>query len=135
MSVDDEVSILLTRQRILESEGYKVLNAASGEEALRIFAVHPVDLVLLDYVMPGVDGGMVAKAIKQHTVGVPIIMVSASPVPPETAHVADCFITKGQGPMLLLQTIRDCLAAVPDRHSVESTGLPSAPRTGFMNGS
>ena len=118
MSVDDEASILLTRQQILESEGYKLLNAASGEEALRIFAVHPVDLVLLDYVMPGVDGGMVAKAIKRHTAEVPIIMVSASPVPQETAQLADCLITKGQGPRLLLQKIRDHLAAVPNRRSI-----------------
>ena len=56
LSVDDEPGILASRQLILENEGYEVLSATDGEQALRMFAGQPVDLVL-DYVMPGMDGG------------------------------------------------------------------------------
>jgi DNA-binding response OmpR family regulator len=48
LSVDDEPGILVSRQLILESEGYEVLSAADGEQALRVFAGQPVDLVVLD---------------------------------------------------------------------------------------
>ena len=80
MSVDDEPGILVTRQAILENEGYEVLSAADGEQALRLFAVQAVDLVLLDYLMPGMDGGAVAQEMKNRKPLVPVIIVSASPV-------------------------------------------------------
>ena len=64
LSVDDEPGILVTRQLILENAGYEVLSAADGEQALHLFRAHAVDLVLLDYVMPGMDGGVVAQEIK-----------------------------------------------------------------------
>jgi CheY-like chemotaxis protein len=60
LSVDDEPGILFTRQKLLENAGYEVLSAADGEQALHFFAAHDVDLVLLDYLMPGMDGGAVA---------------------------------------------------------------------------
>jgi CheY-like chemotaxis protein len=64
LSVADEPGILVSRQLILESEGYEVLSSADGEQALRMFAGQPVDLVLLDYVMPGMNGGVVAREMK-----------------------------------------------------------------------
>ena len=65
LSVDDEPSILLTREKLLEAAGYKVLSAAEGEAALNLFATNPVHLVLLDFAMPGMDGGAVAKELKR----------------------------------------------------------------------
>lgn len=109
MSVDDEPGILVSRQLILEYEGYKVLSAADGEQALRAFAGQPVDLVLLDYVMPGMDGGVVAKEIKNHNPRVPIVLVSASPVDEQSLACIDCFISKGDGPALLLAKIKQLL--------------------------
>ena len=67
LSVDDEPSILFTRHKLLQAAGYDVLSAADGEQALHFFAMHAVDLVLLDYAMPGIDGGIVAREMKaQH---------------------------------------------------------------------
>ena len=109
LSVDDEPGILVSRQLILEYEGYKVLSAADGEQALRAFAGQPVDLVLLDYVMPGMDGGVVAKEIKNHNPRVPIVLVSASPVDEQSLACIDCFISKGDGPALLLAKIKQLL--------------------------
>lgn len=91
LSVDDEPGILLSRQLILESEGYEVLSAIDGEQALRMFAGQPVDLVLLDYVMPGIHG-MVAKAMKNRDPRIPVVIVSASPVEEQSLGCVDCFI-------------------------------------------
>lgn len=112
LSVDDEPGILLTRQLILEGEGYEVLSAADGDQALRIFAGRPVDLVLLDYVMPGMNGGVVAKEIRNHNPRVPIVLISASPVEEQSLGCVDCFISKGDGPALLLAKIEQLLALV-----------------------
>src|ERR1700748_1837071 len=83
LSVDDEPGILASRQLILEREGYHVLSATDGERALRMFAQEPIDLVLLDYVMPGLDGGTVAEEMKSQNPRVPIVLISASPVDEE----------------------------------------------------
>lgn len=114
LSVDDEPGILYTREKILRGEGYEVLSAADGESALQIFAAHPVDLVLLDYVMPGIDGGIVARQMKGIKPLVPVIMVSANHVPKEALTCADCFVAKGEGPALLLEQIRQLLEPLSD---------------------
>ena len=113
LSVDDEAAILFTRQRILESAGYEVVSAGDGERALHIFAALPIDLVLLDYLMPGMDGGVVAQQMKASKPNVPLIMVSASPASEGTLICADCRIDKGQGPEFLLETIRRLLLESP----------------------
>lgn len=114
LSVDDEPVILSTREKVLRGEGYEVLSAVDGEKALQMFAASPPDLVLLDYVMPGVDGGIIAQQIKGRNPRVPIIMVSANQVPSEALTCVDCFVSKGQGPALLLQQIRHLLEPLSD---------------------
>ena len=74
--VDDDVGILRLMQRVLEFEGYRVLTAARGEAALDLFDRQPVDLVLLDLMMPGMDGYAVCQFIREVS-QVPIIMVTA----------------------------------------------------------
>lgn len=111
LSVDDEPRILLTRQQILESRGYKVLSASDGEQALQLFALYPVDLVLLDYLMPGIDGGTVAQEMKRHKPNVPVVIVTASALPEETVMCADCFVRKGDGPAQLLEKIAELLSS------------------------
>ena len=114
LSVDDEPGILASRRLILEKEGYEVLSASDGEQALRLFAEQPVDLVVLDYVMPGMDGGMVAQEIKTHNPRVPVVIVSASPVIEERSLACvNCFMSKGEGPAVLLAKIKQLLAPEP----------------------
>jgi CheY-like chemotaxis protein len=110
LSVDDEPVILFTREVVLQREGYTVVSAWNGGEALKAFLRHAVDLVLLDYAMPEMDGGIVAHEMKRRKPQVPIIMVSANPVPDQaTLAFIDCFVAKGQGPDLLLEKIRSLL--------------------------
>lgn len=112
LSVDDEAGILVTRQQILERQGYKVLSAANGEQALQLFAIYPVDLVLLDYRMPGMDGGIVAREMKQVKPDVPVIMVTASTLPDGVSSCADGFVDKGDGPAQLLDKIKRLLPSI-----------------------
>ncbi len=62
--VDDEASLLYAYSRILESEGYTVVRASDGEEALRLCSKEEPALVLLDAILPGVDGLEVCRRIK-----------------------------------------------------------------------
>ena len=74
--VDDEVSICQSLKAILEDEGYQVLVAGSGEEAIKIVAEEMPQLVLLDIWLPGIDGLETLKAIHTAHPNVLIIMMS-----------------------------------------------------------
>jgi PAS domain S-box-containing protein len=77
--VDDESHNRKLLEVMLAPEGLLLLAAASGEEALALVAQQPPDLILLDVMMPGMDGYQVADAIKANpaTKNIPIIMVTA----------------------------------------------------------
>jgi CheY-like chemotaxis protein len=69
LCVDDDEGILNLTREGLECMGYRVLTANSGEAALQTFAASPVDAVVLDYEMPGMNGSEVARQmvlIKPH---------------------------------------------------------------------
>ncbi len=87
---------------LLEIEGYYVLSADDGAGALDLFGQHDLDLVFLDYLMPGMDGGEVAQEMKRRKPNVPVFIVSANSMP---RAVLTCFIEKGDGPALLLQKL------------------------------
>jgi two-component system, OmpR family, KDP operon response regulator KdpE len=76
LAVDDNIHILQMIQRILENEDYEVSTAESGEAALRIFNEVNPSLVLLDLLLPDMDGFEVCRYIRQFS-RVPIIMVTA----------------------------------------------------------
>jgi two-component system cell cycle sensor histidine kinase/response regulator CckA len=77
--VDDEPHIRRLLEAMLAAEGYLILTAGSGDEALAIVAEQPPDLILLDIVMTGMDGYEVAERIKGNpaTKNIPIIMLTA----------------------------------------------------------
>ncbi|PFG71754.1 EAL domain-containing protein (putative c-di-GMP-specific phosphodiesterase class I) [Pseudomonas poae] len=77
--VDDEPQVRKLLETLLQHEGYRTLSAGSGEEALQLVAKQPPDLILLDIMMPGMDGYEVASQLKGDaaTASIPIIMLSA----------------------------------------------------------
>jgi two-component system response regulator AtoC len=75
--VDDEDLTLRTVSRGLRQEGFEVFTAASGEDALIIFAEQKPDLTLLDIVLPGIDGVEVLRRLKQANPAAIILMMSA----------------------------------------------------------
>ena len=113
--VDDEASILEMRRLIFESLGYSVLTAISGEEALKVFELHPVDAVVLDYLMPGMDGEETARCIRKLRSDVPIILSSGCLTLPERVlEVATVSIEKAARPEALIEALEQQLHPLLD---------------------
>jgi DNA-binding response OmpR family regulator len=74
--VDDDERIRASMRLVLEDEGYALDEAASGEEALAAFARQPADIVLIDLMLPGMDGFACCRALRRSS-DVPVIMVTA----------------------------------------------------------
>jgi PAS domain S-box-containing protein len=79
LAVDDSITYLQELGSQLRREGYHVVMASSGEEALELLAARPVDGILLDLVMPGLSGQDTCKRIKQRAEwrDIPLIMLTA----------------------------------------------------------
>jgi two-component system, chemotaxis family, chemotaxis protein CheY len=76
--VDDDTSILDTVTAILSGEGYEVVSAASGEEALAAVARKQPVVILLDMRMPVMDGWAVARALRAQGMNIPIVVMTAA---------------------------------------------------------
>ncbi|MBI2569345.1 MAG: sigma-54-dependent Fis family transcriptional regulator [Candidatus Schekmanbacteria bacterium] len=74
--VDDEKNILTALARALSLDGYAVVTAASGEEALRVVEERSVDLVMLDVKLPGMDGLEVLGLLRSRSPDTPVVMMS-----------------------------------------------------------
>lgn len=110
LCVDDEATGLFVRKLFLESQGYRVFTAENGPDALALFAAEPIDLVILDYMMPGMKGDVVATKMKQLKAAVPILLLSAYiDLPHETLGPVDKYATKGESPTVLLEGIAELL--------------------------
>jgi adenylate cyclase len=97
--VDDTPQNIKLLEVLLTAQNYKVLTAASGEEALSVVAADEPDLVLLDIVMPGIDGYEVCRRLRSDAATriLPIVMVTASGGQEKVKALdvgADDFITK-----------------------------------------
>jgi DNA-binding response OmpR family regulator len=79
LAVDDSPTFLNELAGALRADGYEVILARSGEEALELLAVQPVDCILLDLIMPGLGGNETCRRIKEAPVvrDVPVIMLTA----------------------------------------------------------
>lgn len=77
--VDDDVAIRSLLADLLDLEGYHVETAADGDQALRAITTQPFDCILLDIMMPGLDGHAVLQRIRQSAFGVelPVVMLTA----------------------------------------------------------
>jgi CheY-like chemotaxis protein len=95
---------------LLERAGYRVLTATDGPLGLDIFSTQPIEAVVLDYSMPGMDGGEVAIRMRKTKPEVPILLLSAYIGPPgEIMSVVDTCMTKGEGAPILLQKLSSLL--------------------------
>jgi len=115
LAVDDEEDILELLRFNLAREGYQVRCSTSGEEALRIARNKPVDLIVLDLMLPGMDGLDVTRKIKNdpRIKHIPIIMLTAKG---EEADIvtglelgANDYVTKPFSPRILVARIKAAL--------------------------
>jgi adenylate cyclase len=112
--VDDIPENVRLLEAVLVPRGYEVLTATSGEEALDLVASVRPDLVLLDVVMPGMDGYAVCQALRENeeTAVLPVIMVTSSIGEEKTQAIeggADDFIPKPFNHHELLTRVRSLL--------------------------
>jgi len=106
LCIDDEKIGLRVRKIMLEGHGFKVLTATSGQQGLMLLANHAIDLIILDYYMPGMNGGEVAAEVRRLYPEIPIIFLSAYfSLPPAALELANAFITKGDPPDVLIHKI------------------------------
>jgi len=117
LCVDDETIGLEVRRMLLERAGYRVLTALDGKAGLDLFEREPVEAVILDFSMPGMSGGEVAKRMREVKPAVPILMLSAyTSLPPEVSQSVDLAMTKGEGAPALLRNLGS-LVSNPASHS------------------
>ena len=98
LCIDDQADGLRIRQKFLEQLGYNVLIAEGGRVGLRLLSQQSIDLVIVDYRMPEIDGGQVAAEIRRLCGGLPIVMLSGYPddIPRQTLDLVDAFVVKGE---------------------------------------
>ncbi len=112
LTVEDDERIRQAVKLALLDEGWAVSEAANGEDALNVFTAEPTDVVLIDIMLPGIDGFEVCRSIRRRS-DVPIIMVTARA---DTHDVvagleagADDYLTKPFAPKELSARIRALL--------------------------
>lgn len=110
--VDDEPRYLRLLEANLLTEGYEVFTAEDGEEAVEIFSANPVDLILLDVMMPRMDGFAACQRIRQFS-SVPIIILTAKGEEQDRVRGldvgADDYLVKPFSVMELLARVRAVL--------------------------
>ncbi len=110
LCIDDEVLGLEIRKVVLEREGYVVYTANDGPTGIRLFRQHVVDAVVLDYAMPGMNGGAVATALREIRPSIPILLLSAYLTLPEDVEgLVTLIANKGDGALSLLNNVRRLL--------------------------
>ena len=135
--VEDDERIRTAVRLALEKEGWEVFEAASGEEALEIFQNQICDIVLIDIMLPGIDGFEVCRAVRRIS-DLPIVMVTARD---DTHDVvagleagADDYLTKPFAPKELSARIRALLRRIriptPDLSTLEFGDLKILPDQG-----
>jgi response regulator RpfG family c-di-GMP phosphodiesterase len=106
LCIDDEPNILTLRKVVLERAGYEVLAADNGAEGISLFQSNVVHGVVLDYMMPKMDGEQVACALKRIESSIPIILVSGCvSIPGRVLRLVDAFVQKADGPEALIKTL------------------------------
>ncbi len=112
LCIDDDPQGLRVRTILLESLGYKVISEANAERGLRFFKTHAVDAVVMDYQMPGMNGGEAAVEMKRLRPEVPVLILSSLPWLPEDAprDAIDGFLEKGEPLGVLANRVAQLIA-------------------------
>ena len=131
MVVDDSLTVRKFTTRLLTREGYEVVTARDGIDALKLLTEHAPDAILLDIEMPRMDGFEFAKTIKgdPKTSGIPIIMITSRTADKHRNRANELgverFLGKPYQEDELLQSLRTVTSSVPEQDSgiVASTTL------------
>jgi DNA-binding response OmpR family regulator len=99
---------------LLQENGYELVTATNGRDALRLFMSRPVDAIVLEYHLGLLDGSVIAAEIKQVRPNVPIVMLADHLELPDGAlKSVDALVAKSDGPHFLLATVHFVLNVKP----------------------
>ena len=116
--IDDYLDTLLGYQGLLWNHGYNVLISTSGSQGLELVKSLPIDAVVLDFQMPGMDGGVLATHIKNSKPHVPVMMLTAQEsLPDEVLEHVDVLFPKGESPQEFLVALHAMLGARTPLHA------------------
>ena len=112
LCIDDDAKILGLQKCILETSGYAVLSAQDGPTGIKLASENPVDVVVLDFKMPGMDGGQVAEVLLKEQPNLPVVICTGffDAVPEWLRWFAASCLQKGDGPEVLLSAIQELIA-------------------------
>jgi len=131
--VDDEDVIVEVLALVLSSEGYDVHTQSSGAGAVEWLRGHDCDLVLLDFMMPGMDGGAVGDAVRALPGGARVAIVMSSALPERRVRERfpgyDAFLQKPYEMEHLLMVV-ERLTALQGRNGTNGLDRPEAPPNG-----
>jgi two-component system, OmpR family, response regulator CpxR len=131
LCVDDNEQELSVLKFMLATNGYRVLSALNGQEAIGIFAETAVDLVLSDFAMPQMNGNQLVDRLKQIAPHVPMILLGDPQRMGSDLHAADAMLAKKNcSPQELLERIKVMSARKrgPRKGSVRTTQGPELAR-------
>ena len=107
LCVDDDAEGMVSRKEVLESDGHRVWQALSADEALRIMQTAEIDLAIVDYYLANTNGLALATDMKRLNPALAIIMLSGfGQLPGEGVGIMNSWILKGSGPKQLLLAVR-----------------------------
>ncbi len=107
LCVDDNELELSVLKFMLATNGYRVVSAGNGQEAIGIFADTAVDLVLADYAMPQMNGDQMVAQLKQMAPHIPMILLGDPQKMAGEIHAADALLAKKScSPQELLERIK-----------------------------
>jgi CheY-like chemotaxis protein len=106
LCVDDTPDVLEGQKVLLKGNGYRVLTATNGKEAVQAFMSHSVDLVLLDHHMAEINGGVAAMCMKNSKPDVPIALLSGDErLPLRDFEAVDCCMLKSDPIISFLEKV------------------------------
>lgn len=127
--VEDEIRIRFLLRDYLKKEGFEVLEASDGEEAIRVFGSTNIDLIVLDVMMPKLDGFNVCKTLRKVS-SIPIILLTAKSEEEDKLFGyelgADDYMTKPFSPKVLVAKVKALIKRVntpKDQNILDYNGL------------
>ena len=129
--VDDDESVRTMLYKVIRSNGIQAQMASSGRQALEMAVSHPVDLILLDVNMPGMDGFEVIQQLRSRGVQTPIIIVSGRQEDYDTLYGldigADDYVTKPFNPVVLGAKVKALIRRSRGSRSGDQNMLTAGP--------
>lgn len=107
LCIDDDPRILELHTGVLSGCGYTVLTALDGLTGLALSRKHSIDLIVLDFMMAGIDGNAVAQVLTKEQPELPVVVWSGclDGIPESLRWYADALLEKTDGPETLISTI------------------------------